>query len=371
MKVFIESFAHKGVGVARIDNKIVFVENAIPNEVVDIEVVKNYKDYSVAVIRDVIKQSMHRVMPVCPYYGLCGGCNMQHIDYYYQVELKKQVLKTTLKRIAGLDINNITAVQSKQPYEYRRRVRFRCSKEKWGYLKKHSHDIIDIDSCAIADKRINNFIKQNICIERQLVVSDGGGINKQYSKLDLGGLKEGLYLTYKTGSFVQVNKYINEEIIKTLINEIGMEDIGCAIDFYGGFGNFSIPVSILCGISILNVELNRDSIQSFKKNINRLGLGEQAKAVKVDLSRQFELNYDCNDCVILDPPRIGAKNAINFIVKHKPQFVFYISCEVSTLSRDIKVLNEFYDIERVVLFDMFPQTHHFETMIKLKIRESV
>ena len=362
----VEGFAHRGVGIGRIDNKIVFIENSLPGEIVDIEIKENKKDYCMAETVNILKPSAYRINPVCPYYGVCGGCDMQHVDYKYQLELKKSVLKNILKRIASLDKYNIETAASDEIFNYRRRVRFRCSGSNWGFFKRKSSKIVSIKECFTADKRINSYINSEQCSAFEIEVSDDDKVNPKVLKLDLSSIKKNLYLTYKPGVFTQINRSINLKIIETLLSRIDREDINSVFDFFGGMGNFSIPIAIK-GISVTGFELDKKAVDSFKKNVRRLNLDRKAFVVRKNLNRPFAIEQKCAECVILDPPRAGAKSVIKYIVENRPKFVFYVSCEPSTLARDLKILKDYYKIKLIKLFDMFPQTHHFETFAELEI----
>jgi 23S rRNA (uracil1939-C5)-methyltransferase len=366
-KVIIENFAHNGYGVTHINNRVVFVENALPSEVVDIEIIQKKKSYYIAKAKNIVESSPFRVDPKCPYYGKCGGCDFQHIDYSYQLELKKNVLINILKRIGGIEYQNIDIISSNKSFNYRRRAKFQCNEKEWGFYKKESKDIVDISQCCIVDNAINDYIKQNSCSPEEIAVDDRGKINSKTMVLDFSFIKENLYLTYKSGAFVQVNKYINRELIKTVVDEVKKENIESLVDFFGGVGNFSIPLAAL-GIKTVNVDIDKKALYSFRKNLQRLSLDGIAKAKRANLNKTIDIDLDAAESVLIDPPRSGAKSVVQYILRIKPEFVFYISCEASTISRDLNLLKKDYLIEKVVLFDMFPQTHHFESFVKLKKR---
>jgi len=364
-EVKIESFAHNGFGVGKLNGKVVFVDFVLPDENVLVEKFFENKDYIKAHPVKIIEASRFRVNPKCQYYGVCGGCDMQHIDYEYQLKLKKRVLVNTLRRIAKVEIGDVEVVKSKDDFFYRKRASFKCSDKDWGFYKKNSRDFVKIDRCAIIDENLNRFISSNECIGDGIEVDDFGHINAKKMLLNLNSIKEGLYIKYQRGDFTQVNKDVNLSLIETVKSNIMKDDIGSVVEFYGGIGNFSIPL-LLEGLRVANVELNASSIKSFKNNVKRLGLEDSAFSFRRDLNYNIDIpgNYDC---ALLDPPRTGAKKVVKWILKEKPKFVFYISCEPSTLSRDLKNLQNLYKIDFIKIFDMFPQTHHFETMVKMQL----
>ncbi len=370
-KIFIENIAHGGYGIGRIDGKIVFVEGALPKEELYINIFDNRKDYSVAKIVDILRASKYRIKPKCPYYGECGGCDFQHMEYDYQIELKKRIFVSTFNRIGNIDIKtgDIQTETSDCIFNYRRRVRFRCKGAWWGFLRKRSRDIVTVESCFIADKKINEYVRSGSCVDKEIVLSDDGLINKKNAFLDLTDVAKGLYLYYKYGSFVQVNRNINIKMIKVMSEEIRDKKIESVFDFFCGIGNFSLPLAVL-GVNVAGFDSNKQAIDSFNGNAERLKVSKTAKAFVRNLNKPFLHPYKLHmpQCVILDPPRAGAKYVVKYLVEKRPQYVFYISCEPSTLARDLRILSNYYTMEKIVLFDMFPQTHHFESFVVLRLK---
>ncbi len=366
-KILIEDITHGGAGLGKIEGKIVFVEGALPGEIVFVEIVEDRKDYSIARVVEFEKTSNSRVKPACEYYGLCGGCDMQHAEYNCQVYLKKRILASTLKRIGGIDIENIYTVPSKKAFNYRRRVKFKCKGTNWGFYRKKSRDVVSVEYCFLSEDKINEYIKNSSCIDREIVLSDDNKINRDEMFLDLSEVVEGLYLTFGYGDFVQVNRDVNIKLVKMLVESIKDKGIKTVFDFFGGIGNFSLPLAA-SGVNVVSFDSNRHAVLSFNKNAGKFGLNRFAKSFVKNLIRPFNINTPPPQCVILDPPRTGAKRVIEYIINHKPEYVFYISCEPSTLSRDLKNLKDYYIIKKVILLDMFPQTHHFETLIELILK---
>ena len=149
-KVYIESMAFKGYGVARIDGKVVFVPYAMIGDEVWIEITEEKKKYFMGRLVQIINPSPWRVNPPCPYVGRCGGCQWQHIDNSIQVEQKKEILVETLKRLSGMkEIPFISVVPSPKPYDYRIRVQLKVKGKTLGYYQEKSHRVVDIDHCQI------------------------------------------------------------------------------------------------------------------------------------------------------------------------------------------------------------------------------
>ena len=120
MNVIVSDLDHYGRGIVNVNNKVVFIENALPNEEVDIEIIKEYKTYSVAKTKSIIKPSAERRKAICPYYGVCGGCNLMHMNYNAQLEFKKNKVKNILKKYASIQVNPI--IVNSGEYKYRNKI---------------------------------------------------------------------------------------------------------------------------------------------------------------------------------------------------------------------------------------------------------
>lgn len=365
MIVKIEGFANGGYGIARIDKKTVFVRYALPDETVEIEIVKEKKSYAIAQTTKVLEASPFRVKPRCKYYGMCGGCNLQHATYDYQLELKKEAFKNVLKRIAKIEIDSIEIEASPKQFNYRRRVEFKCRFGHWGFFKEKSNEFVKIDYCHIADDQINEFIKKYRCSSlNRIEVDDFSNINTDEMMLDLGLAKP---LFYKKGAFSQINREVNLKLIEELKNTVNNLNISTVVEFFCGIGNFTIPLATE-GYKITAIEFDTKAISSLRRNINSFKL-KNVRYKKINLMEPFKLN-DRFDLALLDPPRDGAKLVSEWIIRKKPPYVIYISCDPATLSRDLNILKSLYSIEKIKLFDMFPQTHHIESFLLLKLNKS-
>ncbi len=365
MKLKITDFANGGYGTGSINGKIVFVENALPNEVVEIEIVQEKKGFIRAFATDILKPSVYRVKPKCPYYLTCGGCDLQHACYDYQLKLKQSVFVSTLKRIGKIELNKMPKiVPSERQWHYRRRLNFKCKNGKWGFYKRSTNQFTQIDECKIADKGINKFINNNRCFRNMRVqVDDYGNVNIDEMVMDLG-FEQPLF--YKKSAFTQVNRDVNLKIIQDLLSEVHSINPASILELFCGIGNFTIPLA-KNGYKIYAVELDLSAISSLKRNINNFGL-KNVNVVKRNLFESFKIKDGC-DLVILDPPREGAKEVAQWLLKRNIKHVIYISCDVVTLSRDLNIINSKYTIEKVKLYDMFPQTHHVESMVVLKLNK--
>lgn len=369
-EIEITTLGFKGKGIGRIKNvntkngKVVFVPFVLPGEVVAVEYKHEKKDYIEANPVEIIKSSLQRIKPECKYFTVCGGCHFQHLNNETQLLYKEEILHNMLMRSLKINLENIPIIGSKNIFNYRKRVSFKVKNQKWGFYQFESHDFIPVDECKIAHTDINNYISKNkpqnrdeieIAIDDLNNISD---INPKKMTLDLSEIVKNLHIVYNSFDFVQVNKHTNIEMIKTVISWLdGHNNI---LELYSGFGNFSLPLAIQ-GHKITSFDMSKSAIDSLRQSSSKYKVSIEASTLNLNQPIKINKNYDA---VLLDPPRAGAKHGINLINKTKPEVVVYVSCDPTTLVRDISNLKD-YKIDDIIIFDMFPQTYHFETAIKL------
>lgn len=375
---------------------VVFIKGAIPGEVVDVSIREKKKDYSVAIVTEIIEPSAYRVQPLCPHFGVCGGCQLQHMSYDKQVSIKSEIILDCLERIGGIKAPLSEALTG-DDFHYRRRAQFKVSKEgAIGFYKEGTRDVVPIDSCPILKSEINDLLKKlksmNLSGIKEIHVTFGdrmlglikgrpvnagvvdemrtGGFDgvafedlsyagAGYAVFDLSGL------IYKVSpwSFFQSNWELNLRAVEILLENLGSVDGKKIIDLYAGAGNFSLPLASKAG-RIVAIEENPNSVKDGERNLSSNNITNvkfiNAKVEKAGLK---------SDVLILDPPRPGLTDrTVKAILEAMPDRVVYISCNPSTLARDLKKLATGYDIESVRLMDFFPNTYHIETMTFLRVK---
>ncbi len=405
MEVLIDRLDHQGRGITTVDGKITFVENALPGEIVDIKIIKSEKKINEAVLEKIIKKSPKRVEPICPYYHECGGCSLMHLSYDDQLLYKENKVVDILKKFGGIEeakINKI--IPSPDVYNYRNKVVLKCN-GKLGYYKRKTNDIINIESCYLVSDKLNNIIKKlnengldkevkevtvrNIIEDDySLTLSLQNGLNnydkykKIVSKLTLldknnkeitsnnskiiGRLGKKEYLVSPT-AFFQVNTKQTVNLYDKILEYVKEENPKSLIDLYCGTGTIGIYVSDYTE-KLFGVEINKKAIEDAKENA-RINDVKNATFVAGDTKTILGKNNLKSDMVIVDPPRSGLdKNVISDLFKIGSKKIIYVSCDPITLARDLKILNEKYEVVEVTPFDMFPNTYHVENVVLLKRR---
>lgn len=422
--VVIESMSPEGRGVAHVNGKTVFVANALPDETVNIIYGKRRKQFDEAVSTEVIKASKQRIEPKCQYFSLCGGCSMQHLDSSSQINYKQQFLLDHISqqaRIAPVDV--IQPLQANS-WGYRRKARLgvKYVKKKQrvlvGFREKQSSFLADIHSCEILHEKIgtnldllSDFIgsleaRSSIpqievavtdvhaaLIIRHLDPLSDSDLNKiaDFAKnnefviyLQSKGPKtiKLLYpdnvcleytlsrynLTFEFGpsDFTQVNQEINVLLIGKAIELLGLTGKDVVLDLFCGIGNFTLPIA-KSSHSVVGVEGSSELIDRARENAEKNNVSN-VDYYTADLTQSIEkepwFKRDKYTALLLDPPRSGAKEFIESIAALNIDKILYVSCNPSTLARDVDTLvNTFgYTLEKCGVLDMFPHTSHVESI---------
>lgn len=386
IEVTLTGIGHLGQLIGRYSGKVVFVSYGIPGETVRVKVLKDEGDYLRAEIVEVLEPSIFRENPPCKYFGVCGGCSFQHIAYIYQTKLKEIVVMEQLKRLGGFEnpeeFTNLT-IKADQPYNYRNRADFSINRHRQlGFRARHSHRFIHIDYCFIMHEQINRFLAilqgkntkrktHNVTIrygvntgqwliQPEIDTSQIATGQKFYTERLLG--KE---FIISDASFFQVNTYQAENLVKTVLKYITEED-KVVIDAYAGVGTFTVFLAERAE-KVIAIEESKSAYKDAKININGLKNIEYIcdKTENVLKNRKIEA-----DAIVLDPPRVGCmKEVLEGIAEQRIKKIIYVSCEPSTLARDLKYLKERgYSLLEIQPIDMFPQTYHIETVALLVLR---
>lgn len=370
VKLRIEKLVAGGDGLAFLGGKAVFVPFALPGETVLATIKTGKKDYAQATLVEVLEPSRHRVVPPCPIYGKCGGCNLQHLSYSRQVEEKALIVSEAFARTAGVETGEIAAVPS-LPFSYRNRMQLHFTKDRrLGFMKRASSDVVEAPSCLIALRSIQDWIEAR------------AGSSKAYDELESFVLEKDRFLVFGYGdevwvegdkglvevsvagqpirfhikSFFQSNLYLLDYFVPDAV--AGLSG-GRAADLYCGvglLGRFLAPAfeSIVC------VEQNPYALELAKANVP--GRGHEFSALPVEDWVRTDSAQKPFDLVLLDPPRTGLALPVRqWLASSKPRTIVYLSCDPVTLARDSgDLIKAGYALQSLKAFDFFPQTSHVE-----------
>jgi len=425
-EVTIEKIVAGGDGLARHEGQVVFVPRSAPGDRVIVEAVERRRDYLRANVVQVTRSSAKRRQPPCDFYGLCGGCSLMHLDIDAQLQVKKDILFESLIRAGHLDFKGSITVHSAHESGYRIRSRFHVQqgprKTVVGFKERGSHRLVDISRCLQISSEANVVLeltrewiaarkaRSREIITFEIIESNIGSagakqgrillhfVVKKHIRLSRRELAElakkarlqGVVVTaekgrakdwrfeigdsgivhrvgnidYRTrpGSFFQVNQYLVESLVRETVFSKNIEN-GFAVDLYCGVGLFTLPMAKLAQ-RILGVESSSSAIVDARANARAAGVDnvEFVECTAGDYSER--VGFAGADVVVADPPRGGlAPAVVQALTAHPPKQLRYVSCDAPALGRDAgQLARAGLILERLVLLDLFPNTHHFETI---------
>ena len=360
------------------------VFGGIKGEIVDVEVVSKDIDLICRVIK-VIRPDQHRILNKCDHFLECSGCQLQHIEYKKQLEIKKQFVKKTLSDIDNnIDKKVDEVIPSDKKYKYRNHARFSVSKSKEyignsGFINRWTRKLVNISKCEIMNEKINLLREQtkgklkgmSQFSLRVAVNKDSYLIQPAIEPVNILSGQKYYFENFKnrnvrisSPSFFQVNIEQAEklgDLISKIASLSGKETV---IDAFAGVGTFSMLISNKVK-KIYAIESSYSSIEDAKINLKNL---TNVELIQNEVENLSDKNFkEKIDIVILDPSRKGVHaNALNWVLKLSPPQIIYVSCNIETLKKDLIELKDNYEINRITPLDMFPQTKHVECVVNLK-----
>ena len=383
LDVRIEKIVPRGPGLAFAENLTVFVPLAVPGDRVRVRIDEIKKRTSFAEIVDVIEPSPERITPPCPHFGTCGGCDFQQMEYASQLAAKVGIIRDCLHRIGKIEVDDVEIVGSTQEFGYRSRAKWHLDRieQTIGYFRRDSHDVIDVHECPILTPGLQSALEDlrtkidwamlwDDSAELEAVTGDDGSVSMFSREMaqptaEITVNAAGEEFSFSAQTFFQSNRFLLEKLIETAVGDASGNT---ALDLYCGVGLFALPLARRF-TNVIGVEDNVTAIGFAKKNAARAGLKNvefRRSGVRTFLN---ECNVASTGLILIDPPRAGAeKGTIEKIAQLRPREISYVSCEPSILARDLRyLLDAGYTINRITAFDLFPQTHHVETVVRLRI----
>ena len=396
MKVEVLKLDNFGRGITYIDDKICFIENALPNEVVEIEIIKKTNKYYLAKVNKYIETSPLRIEEECPYSSICGACNLNHICFNEENKFKLDKVKGIMKKFANIDSNLIKGIIYHDRNHYRNKITLHGKDNEIGLYKEKTNEILPINSCLIVNPKINEIIKvlnslskeiseviiktsndsskvmvkitgtiDNINLLKKLcdvlIINNEYYTNNHVIETNIGNKKyiEGI------DSFFQVNNTLTKELYDEVLENVKDKVFNNVLDLYCGAGTIGIYISDYCN-RIIGIDYNESSINDAKDNAKLNNLNNIEFICDKVENKINEFNDI--DLVIVDPPRAGLDNKTkNYLKEINPERIIYVSCDPITLARDIKDLDT-YKVNYIKVFNMFPRTYHCESVCVLERR---
>lgn len=414
-KVVVDIFdiSYEGAGVGRFDEKVVFVPKTLLKEKVEAVIVKEKSNFSIGELSNIVVPSEKRTVPRCPYFEKCGGCDFQHCDYENEKKIKTQILERELRKI-GCE----TAVdfESGDRFGYRNKLKLEIVDGKVGYYKAKSHEFFEIEECCIATKEINKAIK---LVKEFLLNNNLKGVKSVYIKqvekeigvcflfdkeqrfkdkklkkieifeeislffaygdvLESDSVRiycvkgnktfqkkvDNVVFQYDISAFNQINDKIAEKMYEFVVDKTKGKRV---VNAYSGQGFLTYLISKNANF-VYGIEYQKSAHDCAEKLMECLSEYKIENICgKVEDCLEKIILRDNIDVLVLDPAREGCKKEVlDTILKSKVEQIIYISCNFSTLMRDVKLLRNGYSIDTIKIYDMFPCTANMETIVVLK-----
>lgn len=393
MIVKIDKLSHDFRGISKINDKVLFVPSVLPEEIVDVRIVMDKKNYSIGKAINIITESNDRINNVCPFFGTCGGCSIGYIKYDRALEYKKASVKDIMNRYANYDVNP-EIISNYKEYGYRNKISLKVFNSKLSLTEEDSNELVNIDKCYLVNDNINNIIEKlnrvnlkginDVVIKGtdNIMVILNGDIDKNIIIDNIGSMVKSIVLNGEViyGDdyiIININKYkyavypksffqVNTDMISRLYDKV-KEFAGegkSLLDLYCGAGTIGIYLADNFE-RIKGIEVNSDAVvgANLNKKINNI------HNISFECKKASDIKNINSDVVVVDPPRGGLdKTTINVLLGSEVERIVYVSCNPITLARDINVLKEKYELKDITLFDMFPNTKHVECVCLLNKR---
>ncbi|MDH5425454.1 MAG: 23S rRNA (uracil(1939)-C(5))-methyltransferase RlmD [Gammaproteobacteria bacterium] len=424
VECLIEGLSTEGRGIVHLNDKVVFVDGALPGEKVEIEYTSSTAKYDEAKVISVLEASADRVVPPCQHADICGGCSLQHLNTDKQIENKQAALIESLQFIGKVQPDEvlpvITGPVTGYRYKARLGVRYVAKKERVlvGFREKRSNFLALIDQCEVLHIRVGHKLSaladlilgmdareqipqievaiddsNVVLVFRHLEALSESDLAKlvEFAKqenfvimLQPGGHKtvhnlwpedfkhlsyklkdQGIQFNFDANDFTQVNPQINQKMINRVIELLDIQPDEKVLDLFCGLGNFTLPLAQK-GAYVIGIEgsqelVNKAVSNAVLNNISNVEFHAVDLSTKLEGQRWLNQSYDK---ILLDPPRSGAMEMIHYLGKLGASRIVYVSCQPTTLARDAGVLvNDYgYRMLSAGVMDMFPHTAHVESI---------
>jgi 23S rRNA (uracil1939-C5)-methyltransferase len=417
--VAIERLSYGPAGVGRIDGKVVFVPGTVPGDTVEVALDQEKKGYATGHVVSLVTASPDRREPPCPYVQRCGGCPWQHLTYEAQLRAKEACVRDQLQRIGGFaEIPLLPIIPAPHEWHYRHRIRLHVTpRARVGFSPARSHEVVEIDACLIAWAGVEEHLRavrewvaslRTSVHEVELAIGapdlEGTASQVIFCGEMVGPLQrgdrevcerflashpfvKGLLLQNKeqlwqwgapslslpvgqdivsvrAGGFSQVNLAANQLLVEALLQLSEVQPDQRVIELYCGAGNFSVPLARRAR-EVVGIEHDSRAIADAQRNAEHAGVANvQFVRAPVRAGVQELLRRQAQgEVIVLDPPRTGAAEVMDDLPRLGARMIVYVSCDPTTLARDLRRLHQHgYHLYSVQPLDMFPQSHHVETI---------
>ncbi|OLQ91811.1 23S rRNA (uracil(1939)-C(5))-methyltransferase [Vibrio ponticus] len=420
--VTVEKLDHQGVGIAYPSGKPMFIQGALPNEQVVVQLTESKSKFARANLIKVQTSSDERVKAFCPHYHECGGCNLQHLEESAQLKYKQQALSGLMRKFAGQTLE-LSAPITGESLGYRRRARIsvmldkKTRKLQFGFRRKQSKQIVTVTNCPVLDNDLNamlpelyqllqGFTRQESIGHVELVKGDNTNVmvlrhlkpltNKEQQQLESFAsqhnaalylmpqaeqldlvvgeeahyLEAGVTIPFAPNNFIQVNQVVNQKMVAQALAWLELDKQDHVLDLFCGLGNFSLPmakqVKSVIGVEGVDAMVEKATQNAQLNQIDNVSFYQANLAEDMSTQPWASEKFDK---ILLDPARAGASGIVEQLSCLGARRVVYVSCNPATLARDSQsLLEQGYQLEKLGMLDMFPHTGHLESMALFVMR---
>ena len=381
------------------DGRAVFVPFTLPGEQVRVRLVEEKRGFARAALLEVLVPSPKRISPRCPHFSVCGGCHYQHMPYEQQLDAKGDILADQLERIGKIENPTLhPAVPSSLAFNYRNHIQFQITPEGgFGFFRPHTDQVLEISECHLPQESINNLWPQlefesipglervgiRLGVEDEIMITFQGdqgsvpdlsveGIDVSVAHLSPYGTQvlagsdhllmdvSNRRFRVSADSFFQVNTSTAAALVDHVLENLDLGSNALVLDVYAGVGLFSAFVAGRVA-NVIAIESSESACQDYEINLVEFDNIELYQAPAEIVLATLDVQPDC---IILDPPRAGLdRRVLDSLVGMNPPTIVYVSCDPATMARDAQRLAKWgYQLDKLTLFDMFPQTYHLESV---------
>jgi 23S rRNA (uracil1939-C5)-methyltransferase len=408
--ITIESLGHDGRGVTHIDGKAVFIDGALPGEVVSFEYLTSRKKFDEGRVTEVQQASPDRVEPKCPHFGLCGGCSLQHMEAGAQIRAKQQVLLDNLRHIGKVEPETLLPPLTGEIWGYRTKGRLgakdviKKGRVLVGFREKRSSYVADLSRCEVLHPSVGEKFPALSALIEQLAETTTALVFRHLDPLTDGDLEklkqfatdnnfriylqaagpdsvqpllpddsslsyrlaaQDIEIHFRPTDFTQINTGINEQMVARVLELLALDKSDRVLDLFCGLGNFTLPMARQAGM-VVGVEGESGLVSRARENAAVNGIENATFHTANLMDDHIESSWagEGYSKVLLDPPRSGAAEVLDMLGNVGPQRIVYVSCHPGSLARDAGILvnEKGYRLLAAGVMDMFPHTAHVESI---------